>query len=322
MTGADTGSATEDHLLPHWAIAVTAAREQPRELQATIASVLDASHQPVLVDVMVNGNRTLAEDTARFAATMPESPNHQVRVWWLELGDKAHALNQYIHHVWTSRQLLFLTDGYVRLNSDALQLLGDAMQEAPHALGGSGVPTVGRSAAAIRQHLVEDGGLHGNFCCIRGATVDELKRRGFRLPLGLYRVDSTLGAVLCFGLDPAKNSWDSRRIRVQPEASWATREKRWWRLADVQGYFNRRRRQAQGRLENLAVEYFLKTRQLAPEALPRTVQDLVFRWRDENPEVAQQLLSRSRLCRESINRLETPVDWSLADVAPMRMGGV
>jgi hypothetical protein len=76
-----------------------------------------------------------------------------LRIWSIPLGDKANAWNQYIHHLWAGQELVFFIDGYVRLNSDAIELLGGAVQSDPQALGGSGVPTVGRSARALRHRF-------------------------------------------------------------------------------------------------------------------------------------------------------------------------
>lgn len=312
----------EDDLRQYWSVAITASRESPAALHASIESVLNAAFRPTVVDVIVNGNRILADDAARFAHTIAQSTKRRLRVWWLELGDKAHAWNQYIYHMWPGGLLSFMVDGYVRLNSDALQLLGTAMEETPGALGGSGVPTTGRSAALTRQQMIDHGGFHGNFCCIRGKVIDDLKERQFQLPLGLYRVDSTLGAVLSFGLDPARKKWEPRRIHVETDASWSTEDKRWWRTADVYGYLKRIERQAQGRLENYAVEYHLKTKKRAPELFPSTVQDLILEWLDENPGSAQQLLDSSLLCRRAVARLQKPKDWSLANVLPIQLTSV
>ncbi len=284
------------------AIVVFASRESLPVLQRSIAAASAAAvpasgHR---IDVVVNGNPVLARSLAGAGRDAVSAP---LRVWSIPFGDKANAWNQYFHTIWQGESLAFFIDGYVRPNPDAVRLLGDAVLQDTTALGGSGVPTVGRTAQALRRDMLRHSGFHGNFCCIKGEVIARWRADGFRLPVGLYRGDSLLGAVLRFNLRPESEPWDPRRIHVHGDASWRTDAKRWWSLDDLLGQFRRLRRQARGRLENEAVKHhFLSLRQ-APAALPATADDMVRQWLTACPQAAWALQRRNPFIQGEIRRL-------------------
>jgi hypothetical protein len=285
------------------AIVVFAARESLPVLQRSIsaadaaASASGARHR---IDVIVNGNPALARALSDDAGARTRCP---LRVWSIALGDKANAWSEYIHAIWAGEDLAFFMDGYVRPNPDAARLLGDAVLADPVALGGSGVPSVGRTAQALRQDMLRHSGFHGNFCCIKGEVIAQLRAQPFRLPLGLYRGDSLLGAMLRFGLRPESEAWNPQRIHVHGDASWQTDAKRWWSLADLLGQFRRLRRQARGRLENEAVKHHFLSLRHAPSTLPATADDLVRQWLAARPQDVRALRRRNPFVRQEIARL-------------------
>ncbi len=302
-----------------WAIAVFAARENACELLLTINTIVAASNQRTVIDIMVNGNPSLAKETARLLVeTNLSTAGLAVRVWSVTLGDKAHAWNQYVHHVCPSAGLYFFVDGYVHLMRDALQLLDDGLTAHPNALGGTGVPTTGRTAAALRHQMLASGGMHGNLFALKAQTMQALRGKNFNLPLGIYRTDSTLGASLAFGLDPSKYEWDIKsRVLVHPQVTWTTSEKKWWRFAEIKSQFKRMLRQGQGILENKSVENFLSVQKRAPEQLPRTAAELVLGWVKQYPAEAASVMRRAPLSRLALDKFRDKRDWSCADELPV-----
>jgi hypothetical protein len=299
-------------------IAIFAARELPNTLFSTIAKALAAAPNNTIIDVLVNGNPSLARLTAEHVKSIELQGNAPcIRVWSLVVGDKAHAWNQHIHQIWNGCGPVFYIDGYVRLQPDAVHLLSKCMFQHPNTLAGTGVPSTGNDAPRLRAIMMRDGGFHGNFCCITKEALTEFKSRQIRLPLGLYRTDSTIGSILSFGLDPAKNSWDIRRhIAIEPRATWQTDPKLWWRLGDLKASLKRTLRQAQGQLENQAIRNHLAIRKLAPEDLPLSVSKLVLDWESCNPNEAALVLKGNPLARYALAKLRTPIDWSDTLIAP------
>lgn len=293
-----------------WSVVIFACRESFASLLKTLHAARQAALHCAHIHVLVNGNPKLAADLADHLSTQarphPPSPHEPtLSVWSIPLGDKANAWNQYIHHIGADESIAFFVDGYARLNPNAIQLLGTAVEANALALGGTGVPTTGRSARALRQNLIENTGYHGNFCCIKGNTMRQMRDQNIRLPVGLYRTDSLMGAILCYALDPAHHVWEDHRIHVHPEASWQTDIRHWWRLKDVQTHLKRYLRQARGRLEKAAFADHLVNLHSSPAALPGTAWELVLNWANRCPAEAQILARRSPLIMHALNALKS-----------------
>ena len=307
--------------VPVWSIAIFAARENVQTLEKTIVAAKDAAIQPAIIDVLVNGNLELANETARLLRTTEPKANNRavtVRVWFVQLGDKAHTFNQYFKLIWPKSRLAFFIDGYVRINPDALVLLDEAMSNSPDCYAGSGVPTVGVTAKSLRDEMLKSGGIHGNLFALKGSTVEALREMNFKLPLGLYRTDPTLGAALSFGLNPRLHAWDPKvRILVHPDVTWGNDERSPWRISDVSAQLKRILRQGQGILENLAVRNHFAVQEKTPDQLPATAADLVFQWVNSNPhELWKAMFRHPLLISLALRKLRQPREWSHTETAP------
>lgn len=299
-----------------WAVAVFTSREPPATvLDAVHAAAVAATANPAIVEVLVNGNLALAKAIAHdLAGSKLAGPNLRLRVWSIDQADKAHCWNEYVHRLWQCSDVAFFVDGYVRMRPTALSALVTAMEGKQDALAATGVPTAGRSAAAMREEMTREGGIHGNLFALRRSTMTALRKQGFKLPLGIYRTDATLGAVLAFGLDPSSNAWEPRRrIAMAPDANWDVDSKRWWSWSDVRAQLKRLDRQAQGVLENHAVSHWLATCRRTPSDMPRTAAELVQGWAAEMPEALVSALKGHRRRRAAWLRLQTRQDWSSSE---------
>jgi len=303
-----------------WAVAVIANRETLATLQRTVEALCAAvADHKVVIDLVVNGNSALAEAAAQcFAACSGQrTAGCRLRVWELALGDKAHALNEYLHTVWPGAPITFFVDGYVRVRPDALARLHDLLALRVDALAAAAVPSVGRSAPAQAADMLADGGLHGNLFALRRATVLTMRERGFRLPVGLYRTDSTMGAALSLGLSPAHHQWNARGfIAVDGAATWDIDLLPWWRPSMLQANTRRRLRQAQGEIENWAVRHWLLMLRRSPETLQGTVQQLVATWAELDPQGLSTRLAWHPLRHLAMRKLRRPADWSLTGRPP------
>lgn len=301
---------------PAWAVAIIAARETPETLQRTIRAAQAASAgTDTVIDVLVNGNPVLAQDMAAWISAS-SAMEASVRVWSIARGDKAHAWNEYVHRIWPQGRTAFFLDGYAQPRPDALSLLAASLAQEAETLGATGVPSIGRSAAGSRARMLVRGGFQGNMHVIAASAMETLHRVGFRLPLGLYRTDSLIGALLLFGLDPAVNKWNRRRIAVSGDATWDIPGKTTLSLDNLRGQFKRRLRQAQGDLENRAVNDHLSVRKAPINGMPRTARELVLDWIDANPHEARRLYMKSPLRLYAARKLRAPQDWTAADIPP------
>ena len=272
------------------AVVIFAARESPEVLLKTLTMATRSCGSSAQIEVVVNGNRALSHEIAARISTLQILNYHAgtqkpvaeaqlrsvpINVWDIEFGDKANAWNQYIHSIWSGERLAFFVDGNVYLNPNAISELGRVTLGDPYAIAGTGVPTQGRSATAVRDELLEWGGLHGNFCCIKGLTLQEIKSRNIRLPLALYRVDSLMGALLGLGLDPKGQDWQKERIAIASKASWTTDRWSLIKLRDIHSQFKRLLRQFKGGFEKRAFRHYLEEQKGLPEMMPETSPQMV-----------------------------------------------
>lgn len=303
-----------------WALAIIAARESAETLKQTIeAARIASANRDVIIDVLVNGNPGLAQQIASWASSCP--PNPALRVWSIPQGDKAHTWNEYVHRIWPAGRPAFFLDGYARPRTDGLSQLAASLTEAPQAFGVTGVPSSGRSAPALRDQMLRIGGFHGNMHAIAAHAMAQLRALDFRLPLGLYRTDSLIGAVLMFGLDPAANAWEPRRIVVNPKATWDVPGQADLNIKNITGQFKRRFRQAQGDLENRAAREHLAVRSLPIHLMPKTVRELVLSWIEAHPDQARQLYIKNPLRLHAARKMRLPIDWSATELAPELLYG-
>ncbi|MGH7090767.1 MAG: hypothetical protein ACREFQ_17865, partial [Stellaceae bacterium] len=217
------------------------------------------------------------------------------------VADKSNSWNQYLHEVWPEADLAFFIDGYAKVLPDALSRLSNGLLANSQALAGSGVPLSGRSAKRLRRAAA---GMHGNLYVIRGEVLRNFRAIGFRLPLGLYRTDALLGAVMYFGLDPAEHRWDESRILHEPNANWTFSPLKFWRPSGLLAHSKRIMRQAQGVMENSAVREHLAVQRKRPQDLPRTASDLVLAWIAARPSAALKVMVSRPQCLVAAYRLK------------------
>ncbi len=299
-----------------WSVAIFAARETPEVLASCVRAALQAcAGRHACIDVLINGNPGLADAFAGVARDL-DSVGSRLRVWSIAAPDKAHTWNEYVYRIWDTGGMAFFIDGYAQVKPGALAAMERQLAETPDALGATGVPTCGRSATAIREQMLAQGGIHGNLFAIAAEGMEGIRRTGFRLPLGIYRTDPLIGSVLMFRLDPASNDWDPRRIAVAPDATWHVDgiEDLTWK--NIKSQFKRILRQAQGDLENKAAREHLAVRHLPPQQLPRTVAELIDGWIKAQPDQARALFRKRPLCRYAARKVAEPRDWSATTIAP------
>lgn len=260
-----------------WAVAIFAARESAATLGRCIgAAVAACAGHRAAIDVMVNGNRALAAAMARLAW----EGDAQVRIWNVDIGDKAHAWNAYLHRIWPGARPAVFIDGYTTLAPEVLAAL--CWRVAP-------------GATRLRDPLLKTGGPHANVHAIGAAGMASLRHQGFRLPLGLYRTDSLIGAVLAFGLDSGLQ---------QPRPAPAAEPVRMVRSRS-------RPRDAGGEAAAANMR-----RAARPAAAPQAARQLIHDWLVEHPRQARPLFFKQPRSLGAARKLKAENDWAALWTAP------
>jgi hypothetical protein len=299
-----------------WSVAISSSRETPAALARCIdAAITACGGHTAIIDVLVNGNPDLAMQLDK--SVRPElSGDISVRIWSISAGDKAHAWNEYLHRIWPRGSPAFFIDGYAEVRPGALAALEQHLDNSADVLGATGVPTSGRSAGKLREQMLKSGGIHGNLYAICAEAMAGLREQGFKLPLGLYRTDPLIGAVLMFRLDPSAYRWEPRRVAVVPSAIWDVHGISELTIKNLRTQVKRMLRQAQGDLENYAVREHLAIQKLSPQDLPPTANSLINGWLASQPRQARVLFLKRPTCYYAARKLRQERDWSAAAIAP------
>ena len=303
--------------LPHWAVAIFAARETPASLTATVCAALTACKgRRATIDILINGNHSLAANFASNVTTLP-ADECTLRVWSISTPDKAHTWNEYVHRIWDRDSTTFFIDGYARVKPDALVAIERCLDAKPNAMAASGVPSCGRSAQRLRNTMLRTGGIHGNLYALKCESMNALRETGFRLPLGLYRTDPMLGGALTFRLDPSNNEWTRGSVVAVADATWEVDGISKLSYENIADSFKRRLRQAHGILESHAFSDHMSMKRLPPRLLPGTAQDMVNNWIESQPDKARSLFLKQPLCIYAAHQLRKARDWSTTQTAPV-----
>lgn len=304
-----------------WSIAVFSSRESIPQLLKVVAACQAACRtRSAIIDVIVNGNETLAGEFRQVLAKLAEaSASATVRVWHIALGDKAHAWNTYICDIWPGGAITFFIDGYVEVQEDAFLKLEAALTTHPHAKAATGIDIMGRSADKLARFQIAIAGIHGNLYSLRREAVLQVRGSGFRLPLGLYRTDPTLESCLKFNFDPTTNAWDPNRILVVTDVNWKRPVLSLWKSADWFVHWRRMIRQAQGDVEQEALKTFWAIDNKRPSELPQTAAELIHDWISRFPGSWRRLVLANPLRLLAVKRACRPRNWTLAEIPPARM---
>ncbi len=303
---------------PRWSVAVFTSREDVDAAVATIDAVLGAldAHETV-VDVLVNGNDGLAGGLASHY----RSPHHAVsplttlRIWRLPLHDKAVTWNAFLYSIAPAAEVLFFVDGYAGVPPGTLTRLADRLSASPAALAAAAVPSVGRSASLMRARMVAEPQIHGSLYALRGDTAQALRRAAFRMPIGMYRVDSLLSSVVALNLTPTSSRWSYDRIAMAEDATWSLGADRLASRRGFRTHMKRLVRQALGVLEAQAFRDFLVVRQAPLASLPATDLEMVMDWMRRRPARAVTTIVKHPLALLELVRLSR-WDWASQDAAP------
>ncbi|WP_158292021.1 glycosyltransferase [Paracraurococcus ruber] len=208
-------------------------------------------------------------------------------------GDKANAWNHYVHEVAPEAAAIHVfTDGDMLISPGSVTAFLDAFAAEPQADGCAGLPVTGRSLAAFRAKLASRREMAGNLYALRGRCVQEFRRRGVRLPFGIFGEDGLVTALVKYGLD-MRGRQDDRRVAVAEGAGFAFPPLSPWRPRDWRIYRNRKMRYAVRRQQARMLYGLLKER--GTEAMPAHVVDL---YRLRGPAL-----------KLTWNGTDTPFDW-------------
>lgn len=289
-----------------WSICVTTSREKLAVLTKSINSLLIACHEKhCKLNILVNGNYDLAESMAEKlrSAQLAVPENVAIFLYHIELGDKPNALNVYFHKIRDSADFYFLTDGYVQVDSQAMELLANGLKNDPKKLAASGIPMSGRDSKRHAQRILRFPGLHGNLLVLKHETAQKLRNSRFHWMLRMYRTDGYLSSAVCFDFDPVNNEYDHGKVMVDPAAYWTFRPLSFFSFEDIKSGIQRWFRQSRGHIINDVLRYHFLVEKLPLESFPETIGELVKMYYHKNRPIVDKQRRRNVRYRAAFDSL-------------------
>jgi glycosyltransferase involved in cell wall biosynthesis len=208
-------------------------------------------------------------------------------------GDKANAWNHYTHEVAPQDAAMHVfTDGDMLITPGSVGAFLHAFASEPHVHGCAGLPVSGRSRDAFRDKLRRQREMAGNLYAVRGDCLGEFRRRGVRLPFGIFGEDGLVTALIKHDLD-MRGRPDDTRITATAGAGFGYQQLSPWHPRDWRTYRNRKMRYAVRRQQAQMLYDLLREKGTA--AMPSHVVDLY------------------RQCGAGLqlrwNGVDTPFDW-------------
>ncbi|MCO6417741.1 glycosyltransferase [Siccirubricoccus sp. KC 17139] len=213
--------------------------------EAGIAACLDAigacaAEARLRIYVLINGCRDRTEEVVR--AYRPAG--FELVPVVIQRGDKANAWNHYTHEVAPEDAAIHVfTDADVMIAPGSIAGFLAAFAAAPEADACAGLPVSGRTRAAFRANLVREKFVAGNLYALRDRCVMAFRRRGLRLPFGMFGEDGLVGTLIKWNLD-TRGERDDRRIIACEAAGFSYPSLSPFRPGDWRIYHNRMMRYA------------------------------------------------------------------------------
>jgi glycosyltransferase involved in cell wall biosynthesis len=273
-----------------WSVVVFAKNEKG-SIESCLSAIETAcSGSDSHVTVVLNGSKDGTDEAVFRYSRLCRIP---INIFEIPFGDKANAWNKFIYDLRPSAHVYFFVDAYAIVGMRAFQLLAFALQKHTAANAATGVPSSGRSAAALAAEMHATGGLHGSLHALRFRFVERICESQYRLPIGLYRGDGLIGSMAMHDLNPLVHPWCPERIVVVDGATWTHRVLSPFRPRDIMRQCNRMIRQARGRLEDEAIKRIIY--RYGYGGLPTFADDMIADWLSGTPSAERNRLRRQPL---------------------------
>lgn len=274
----------------NFSISIFAYRETLQTLIASINSCIAAaertsviSGQKVIINVLINGNEALFDELEQKRDyLLANNLNAKIYFYFFPFGDKANTWNQYFHQIGPSAKFHVFIDGYVFIHNDTFQKIAKEYERQAF-VAATGVPTIGRSAKALRESMLKHGGIHGNLCVFTDSVKNNICEHSFFIPIGLYRTDSLIAAVVNFNFAPKYNEWDNKKVRVISNLTWNIEPNNYFSFNFFSVHYKRLKRQIQGQFENQAIRNLLAVQKIDIGDLPEDVETLLGGYLKDKP---------------------------------------
>lgn len=263
-----------------WCIGIFAKNEE-RRIGKCIAALAKATQgRSVHIVLVVNGSTDGTLERAKIELQKHGLP---FTSYSIPYSCKSNAINHFVHELRVPAKVTFFIDGTTFVGDNALRSMAETLENRPDIWAASGLPLNGRGAEAMRKASCASPKLFGQMFVVRSDVLDEIARRGRKLPVSLYRGENLFVGFICFETDGTAHEKPIDRIATAPGAYWTIEPISYFHPRDVRVGFNRMIRQERGKLEARAWNNIIWRKGLGFSALPQYADEMILDWMKIEP---------------------------------------
>ena len=264
-----------------WSVAVFAHNEADNIVRCLTSILMQNITMNFPIHVLANG---CTDRTVQLVEALAKV-NPSIKLFNIEVPDKANSWNYYTHKVAPESECHFFIDGDVVIEPMAFNELYKSLTCSNEAVAAGGLPASGRSCAAWSHRMVSMGRLAGSLYLLHGDFLESIREQEIHIPIGFVGEDFFFFFLAKGQLNLNGINISSPRVVFNPRALFSFESlsprnpKHWW------AYFSRLVRYQIREYQLLMLFFFMygKTQQEIPpdvQTLYRGVEQLPrYRWR-------------------------------------------
>lgn len=228
------------------------AYNESKNIQSSIQSVLkNADNQLIKFTVLVNGS---TDSTAKIVKQLiSDGTSKKLTLVELAIGDKCNAWNTYVHSLAVECEMHFFLDADVKFTSQAFPKMYSTLIRDVNANAIAGLPFSGRNIKQYEMMVKNYNCLFGNCYGLKHNFIQLIRKKHFRLPIGLGWIDSAITKVVNRDIEDIPNSKIGKVIYHQ-KCGYTFKSLSPFSISDIKLYMNRITRYRLGKMQEKYLE--------------------------------------------------------------------
>lgn len=171
------------------------AHNEEKNIQGSITSVLSNVDEELnQFTVIANGCDDKTASIIKHLISL--NPTNRLRLVELEVGDKCNAWNTYVHKLAHNSEVHFFLDADVRFTTNVFPKMYSKLMQTNNVNAIAGLPFSGRNMKEYKSMVEDRYCLFGNCYGLKASFIELVRKKGFKLPIGLGWIDSAITKVV------------------------------------------------------------------------------------------------------------------------------
>ncbi len=228
------------------------AYNEAKNIESSIRSVIkNVDSQLVKFTVLVNGS---TDNTAHIVKELiANGASNKLALVELTIGDKCNAWNTYIHSLALDCEMHFFLDADVKFTEQAFTKMYSALTNDTNANAIAGLPFSGRNIKQYEMMVKDYNCIFGNCYGLSHDFIQLIRRKHFKLPIGLGWIDSAITKIVNRDIEDIPNPKKGKVIYHQ-ECGYTFKSLSPFNIYDIRLYINRITRYRLGKMQEKYLE--------------------------------------------------------------------